>query len=158
MLLSFLEFLRTNKPSPVNYQSAVWALTDNKSIASIEPLTPADRKLRDHIAKMTKQTNPWYTNGENIRAEPGRPIQRNKIAVKGNLEVVLKENTEFEIVVINSDNEVKATMPTKEPIQKNVKHTFRFGLTVQGWKTGSYQVVLRKTSDGSKIASFPFEV
>lgn len=158
LLLSLLEFLKANKPSPINYQSAVWALTDNESIASIEPLTPADQKLREHIAELTKRTNPWYTSGQNISAEPGRPIQRNTIAVKGNLEVTLNENTEFEIIVVNSDNKVKANLPAKEPIEKNVKHKFRFALTVQGWEMGKYQVLLRKISDGSTIASFPFEV
>lgn len=157
-LLSFLEFIKTSKPSPVNYQAAVWAMTDNESIAAIEPLTPNDQKLRDHIAKMTKQNNPWYTSGRNVVAEPGRPIQRNTIAVKGNLEVTLKEDTEFEMVVVNSDNEVKATLPSKEPIEKNVKHTFRFAVTVQGWEMGKYQVLIRRKVDGSKIAAFPFDV
>lgn len=157
-LLSLLTFLKTNQPSPVNYQAAVWALTDNESIAAIEPITPADKKLREHIALLTKRKDPWYTSGQNIQAEPGRPIQRSTIAVKGNLEVTLKETTEFEIVVINSTNEVKATMPTKEPIEKDVKHTFKFGLTVQGWEMGTYQVVIRKLSDRSTIASFPFQV
>ena len=157
-LHSLLTFLKTNKPSPVNYQAAVWALTDQESIAAIEPLTPADKKLREHIAVLTKQKDPWYTSGQTIQAEPGRPIQRNTIAVKGNLEVILKETTEFEIVVVNSTNEVKATMPTKEPIEKDIKHSFKFGLTVQGWEMGTYQVVLRKLSDESTIASFPFQV
>ena len=157
-LHSLLTFLKTNKPSPVNYQAAVWALTDQESIAAIEPLTPADKKLREHIAVLTKQKDPWYTRGQTVLAEPGRPIQRATIAVKGNLEVTLKETTEFEIVVVNSTNEVKATMPTKEPIEKDIKHSFKFGLTVQGWEMGTYQVVLRKLSDESTIASFPFQV
>jgi hypothetical protein len=158
LLLSFLDFLKTNKPSPSNYQSAVWALTDNESIASIEPYTPTDQKLREHISKLTKRENPWYSSGQQLNVVPGRPIQRNTVNIKGNLEVKLSENTQFEVVVVNSDNKEMMRMPKDQFIEKNIDHSFRFSISVQGWEVGTYHVLLRKKSDQSKIASFAFEV
>lgn len=158
LLLGFLDFLKTNKPSPTNYQAAVWALTDNESIASIEVMNPADQQLREYIAKQTSRSNPWYSNKQQIHAEPGRIIQRNSVSITGDLEFSLNETTHFEIVVVNSNNEVKMGLPSKEPIIKNIKHTFRFSVTVRGWESGQYHVLIRKKSDGSKIASYPFEV
>lgn len=158
LLLSFLDFLKTNKPTPSNYQSAVWALTDNESIASIEPLTPADKKLREHIAKLTKRENPWYSSGQQLNVIPGRPIQRNTVDIKGNLEVKLSESTHFEVVVVNSENKEMMRMPRDQFIEKNIDHSFRFSISVQGWEVGTYHVLLRKKSDRSNIASFAFEV
>lgn len=158
LLLSLLDFFKTNKPTSSNYQSAVWALTDNESIASIEPYTAADQKLRDHIAKLTKRENPWYSSGQQLTIIPGRPIQRNTVNIKGNLEVKLSESTPFEVVVVNSDGNEMMRMPKDQFIEKNIDHSFRFSLSVQGWEVGTYHVLLRKKSDQSKIASFAFEV
>lgn len=158
LLLSFLDFLKSNKPTSSNYQSAVWALTDNESIASIEPLTPADQQLRDHIAKLTKRENPWYSSGQQLNIMPGHPIQRSIVNIKGNLEVKLSESTQFEVIVVNSNNQEMMRMPKDQFIEKNIDHSFRFSISVQGWEVGTYHVVLRKKSDQSNIASFAFEV
>lgn len=158
LLLSLLDFLKTNKPASSNYQSAVWTLTDNESIASIEPYTAADQKLREHIAKLTKRENPWYSSGQQLNVIPGRPIQRNTVDIKGNLEVKLSESTQFEVIVVNSDNKEMMRMPRDQFLEKNIQHSFQFSLSVRGWEVGTYHVLLRKKSDQSKIASFAFEV
>lgn len=158
LLLSFLDFLKTNKPHPDNYQAAIWALTDNASIADIVRNTNDDNKLRDHIATLTKRKNPWNENGQQLSVTPGQPIQRNTVDVKGNLDVTLQENANFDIIVVDSSNEEKMRFPREQFIQKNVPYQFRFSLSVQGWQVGTYRVILKKKTDGSTIASFDFQV
>lgn len=158
LLLSFLEFLKTNKPSPTNYQEAVWALTNGEAISAIEVINDADKSLRDHIAKLTNRANPWYTKGQNTNVEPGRPIERRSIAISGHMEVTLGEDTPFRYVVINDRGEEKAILNPKVPIEKNVKHTIRFALTIQGWEKGKYKVILKRLSDNSNIKTFDFEI
>lgn len=158
LLLSLLNFLKENKPTSSNYQSAIWTLTDNESIAAIEPYTPADQKLREYLAKLTKRENPWYSSGQQLSVIPGRPIQRNTIDIKGNLEFTLSESTQFEVIVVNSDNKEMMRMKKDQSIEKDIKHSFHFSLSVRGWEVGTYYVLLRKKSNQSKIASFKFEV
>ncbi len=158
LLLSLLDFLKTNNPHPNNYQAAIWALTDNSPIADIVRNTADDNKMREHIAKLTKRENPWNANGQQLNVVPGRPIQRNTVDVKGNLDVTLQENANFDIVVVDSQNEEKLRFPREQSIQKNIPYSFRFSLSVQGWEVGTYRVILKKKTDGSTIASFDFQV
>ena len=85
LLLSLIEFLKTNKPSPSNYQEAVWAITNGEPISSIEVMNESDEKLRSHIAKLTNRPNPWYSKDQKTTIEPGRPIERNSISVSAKI-------------------------------------------------------------------------
>ncbi|MBN9295107.1 MAG: hypothetical protein J0G96_14105 [Flavobacteriia bacterium] len=157
-LLSFIDFLKTNTVSPDNYQAAIWALTDNEEISSILPLTEADKKLREHIAKLTNRKNPWYSSEQQVQAEQGRPIQRNRVDIQGELFVKLQENTEFTVSVENAAHEVKLEMPGTHLIEKNVENSFSFKVSVKEWEIGKYSVVLRKKSNKAKIAFHDFNV
>lgn len=158
LLLSLLEFLKTNKPSPSNYQEAVWAITNGEPISSIEVINEADKELRSHIAKLTNRPNPWYSKDQKTSIEPGRPIERSSISVSGNMEVSLPVDTPFKFVVLDDKGNEKAVIQPKASIIKNVEHSFRFALTVAGWNKGKYKIVLKRLSDNSSIKTFDFEI
>ncbi|MCO5258808.1 MAG: hypothetical protein M9916_01570 [Crocinitomicaceae bacterium] len=158
LLIAFLDFLKTNNPSKTNYQNAVWALTDRESISSIEVKNDADNKLREFIAKQTNRTNPWHTNVQNMNVVPGRPIERRTMAVSGHLDVTTTKDIPFHFVVVNDRGEEKQIINTNQTIEKNIKNTFRFALTVQGWEKGKYKINIQSKEDGSIIKAFDFEI
>ncbi|HNS42043.1 MAG TPA: hypothetical protein PKN22_04735 [Taishania sp.] len=158
LLLAFLEFLKTNQPSKSNYQEAVWALTDKEPIESIEVKNDADTKLREFIAKKTNRTNPWYYKQQSVGVTPGRPIERRTIAVSGHLDITTTEDTPFRIIVVDLAGKELQVLNQNNTIEKNVKHSFRFALTVQGWQKGKYKILIQKEADKSTIKAFDFEV
>jgi hypothetical protein len=157
-LVDFLGFLEKNKVSKENYQVALWALTDASPIADISSITKEDMLMRDWIAKTTNRVNPWYDTGNRIDAEPGRPIRRTPVSVKGELKLFLKEDTTFELLVLDDEKKEMMRFPRNPFVQKNSDYTFRFNVQVEGWRVGTYKVVLRNVKDKSEISVFNFEV
>lgn len=156
-LISFLDFLKTNKITKDNYQAAIWAISDNEDIASIEPITDADNKLREFIAKMTNRKNPWYSKPQTIVANPGQMIERKSVNINGMLEVKVTDSYDVIVTVENSKGEVKMKLPPMT-LDKNSDNSFQFKVEASRWEVGDYKVVIRKKSDNKEVKRFDFKV
>lgn len=156
-LLSFLSFIKTTKVSEGNYQSAIWAITDNEDIASIEPISDGDTKLREHISTLTGRKNPWYSKPQTITANPGQMIVRKSVAIEGTLSVSTTTTYDVFVSVENSKGEVKMKL---EPmtLDKNSDNSFNFKVSASRWEVGNYKVVIRKVSDNKEVKRFDFTV
>jgi hypothetical protein len=156
-LISFLDFVKTNPVSKDNYQSAIWSISDNEDIASIDPINEADKKLREFIAKMTNRKNPWYSKPQQITVNPGQLIERKSVNINGILEVKVTESYDVYVVVENSKGEVKMKLPVMS-LDKNSDNSFQFKVEASRWEVGDYKVVIRKVSDNKEVKRFDFKV
>ncbi|HRO76692.1 MAG TPA: hypothetical protein PLP27_11155 [Crocinitomicaceae bacterium] len=157
-LNSFVNFLKTNKVSKENYQSAIWAITDNEDIAAIDPKTEADKALRKHIATMTNRKDPWYNRAQNIVATPGVQIERRSANIDGMLEINPATTMEIAVTVEDDKGNIKMQMPKTIRLDKGIQNSFSFNVKVGNWEVGKYHVMLRKVGTKEKIKQFDFTV
>ncbi len=157
-LISTINFMTKNKVSQSNIQAALWAVTDGEDIGSIAPLTEADKGLRNHIATLTKRTNPWYNKAQHTVANPGMQIQRNSVSLEGMLKINVTEKMIVLVTVENDKNEVKMKMPSPLELDKGSENSFSFKVKVSNWEVGKYHVVVRKKETNAKIKQFDFTV
>lgn len=157
-LISTINFLIQNKVSQSNIQSALWAVTDGEDIGSIEALTEGDKGLRNHIATLTKRTNPWYNKTQQTVANPGMQIQRNSISLEGLLKIKPTQTIKVLVTVENDKNEVQMKMNKVLELTKDTENSFNFKVSVSNWEVGKYKVIVRKEGTKEKVAQFDFTV
>lgn len=156
-LISFLDFVKKNEVTKDNYQSAIWAITDDDDIASIEGHTEADNALREFVAKMTGRKNPWYTKPTCYESNPGERIEKHPVSIEGIIEVQVEKDFEVYVSVENAAGKQKFKLKNML-MKKGVNNKFTFKVKASGWEVGDYKVIVRKVSDNSEVKSYPFTV
>lgn len=123
-------------------QDAVWALSDKHPISNITSENPLETKsLREELSKITGLKNEWYETPQIRNVDPFGNINRETVAVQGNIEFDNKVNATFHQEVQDKNGVI--LMKTEKPFKIGVgKVKYFFKLQVTGWEKGKYYVKL----------------
>lgn len=140
--------------SDFSIQDAIWSITDNASVSNIEG---SDKTLvkavKDFLFKHTKQPETWYTSPQVRVIQPDRSINRETVAIQGELEFSGKQGAKVYEEICKENGEVLYTMK-EYTVQKNGNVSYSFNLKVKGWKKGKYHVNVKSGNEVWKKFEF----
>ena len=138
-----------------SYQEAVWAVSDNYPVSTIEANTPESKAFRQYVADLTGQTNTWYTATQNYSVNAQRRIVPLPTIVKGQVEFPSDGVSVIKQEVVDKDGVVRFEMPPATP-KKSAKCTMDFSVKVVGWEKGDY--TLRIVMNDVELKAYPFTI
>lgn len=148
-----IAYLKGKNVDKSTFQDAVWAITDNSSVSSIEAKNPQTQAFRTYLAELTGQKDTWYTSIQRHTVTPERRIVREPVIVRGKLEFPSVGTSVIRQEVVDKDGVVKFAMPEATP-KKSAKVTMEFAVKVGGWDPGEYTVRILK--DDVELKTYPF--
>jgi hypothetical protein len=148
-------YVKGKKLPKTSYQEAVWAVSDNASVACIEASTPESKAFRQFVADLTGQTNTWYTATQNYTVTPQRRIVALPTIVRGQVSFASDGVSVIRQEVVDKNGVVRFEMPPATP-KKSVKCTMDFSVKVSGWEKGDY--TLRIVMADVELKTYPFTI
>ena len=158
-LMQLAKYVSTNKNIPDDVkQDAVWAVSDNSSVASIYHSENEDavKALRKKVCEITGQKDVWYNSKNNTRLDANRNIVREPVSIEGKLLAKIDKAGEIWYEVYDSEGNKTSRNNGKGKMPSAGEYNLTFRLTVEGWKKGNYTVKLM--FEGNSIYEAPFEV
>ncbi|MFM2286330.1 MAG: hypothetical protein RLZZ543_1827 [Bacteroidota bacterium] len=130
---------RSNYPSYA-IQSAVWALSDNHSIAAISTSEKGgNNPLRSLVAKVKNLPLPWYS----IEYEPdtSRLFSNKPQRVWGEIEYYVPNNGQVTLVIKDAKGRNIRTLINAQNVNPGT-YTYFVDEPLKGWKNGTYTLML----------------
>lgn len=150
-----IEHLKNNPSNKLDYQDAVWTITDGHSLSNIYRDDLHSKKLRLFLADLTGQENPWYNSPHDYTLNEDRTIRRDVHEIKGELAFSCAPGTTIIEEVCRADGTVMLSHenPNKVPYG-TVRYEFKLKTT--NWPKGEYYVMIRSTE--KDIQKFEFVI
>lgn len=154
-LVALKTYMTGKKVGPSTMQDAVWVLTNNSSIANIDG-QPAKvvGDLRDYLAKLTGQENPWHTAVQQTQVV-NQQIVSTPVQITGSIDLLVKKDDVIYEEIVTSAGVVKEktqTITTKRDSQLN----YKFRIMVRGWASDKYKVNVYHNN--KVVKSYNFDV
>lgn len=141
-LIKLAEYMRSKNFSTDVKQSAVWAVSDRKSLSHIYEEGNEDqvKELRKFISTLTGQPNVWYSTECNIEILADRTIAATPVKVSGDIDYHVTRPGKMNAAVYKEDGTKLFTLGEGMQLPRSGDYSFFFNLTVKGWKNGIYEV------------------
>ena len=148
-------FVRDKKVNKTTYQDAVWAISDNHSVANIEANDASSVALRKYVAEITGQKNTWYTTPQQVTIDEAGNFRRESVTIQGTLVFDCSKGDKIYQDIHKENGDVY--MSSDQSFTSPVAHmNMDFKLRVKGWEKGNYYIYLH---DGSnQLARFDFTI
>lgn len=148
-------FVKDKKVSKSNYQDAIWAISDNKSVSNINAELPIDKELRKFVASLTGQKDTWYTTPQNVTVDQRGNFNMETVLIHGDLSFTCAKGTKVYQDIHKGNGEMFfQSNKSMTSVSGNVDYNFR--LSVKGWERGKYYI---RIHDGTKeLSRYEFEI
>ncbi|TNE55082.1 MAG: hypothetical protein EP338_05050 [Bacteroidetes bacterium] len=154
-LVALTKFLKGKKYDNDVLQSAVWTISDRRSISSVYGKDQdAILALREELSKITGLKNPWYSSPERRSLDRNRNINRETVMVHGDIRFECPEGAKVHQEIRDAAGNVKAKDEETPLRAGNVR--YRFNVQVRGWERGTYFVKLM--NGDQELVSREFEI
>ena len=148
-------YLKGKKITKTTYQDAVWAISDNYSVANIVAENPTDKAFRKYVADLTGQKNTWFTSPQSVQIDEDGNFNMETVKISGRLSFECPRGTKVHQDIHKENGEMfhegKRTMTAGG---SNVNYAFH--LAVMGWEKGVYYI---RVHDGTnELGKYTFTV
>jgi hypothetical protein len=134
--------------------AAVWVVSDNHPVSSIESDNPEQvRELREFVSKLKGVEVPWYSS-EYIKSEDVL-FTGITTTIKGDLAIYIPHNCMVSICIADSEGRIISVLD-KNVLFNPGTYRFTFTLHVSDWKSGKYYY--RLYADGSILKQKEFDI
>lgn len=149
------DFVKDKKVSKSNYQDAVWAISDNKSVSNINAELPVDKEFRKFVATLTGQKDTWYTTPQNVTVDDRGNFNMETVLIHGDLSFTCGKGAKvYQDIHKGNDELFFQSNKCMTAASGNVHYNFR--LSVKGWEKGKYYI---RIHDGTKeLSRYEFEI
>lgn len=142
-LQTLANHLNSNTYPESMYQTAVWCVSDNNSVADIYFQDQnASNQLREETCKITGQKNVWYTNKTNFSLDDRGYINREPVMVSGAITMTIDKPITFRTEIRRADHSLLLKLERETKIERIGKFDYEFSMKVRGWEKGKYFVVV----------------
>jgi hypothetical protein len=156
-LIELAKFINGKGYSDGTKQNAIWAVSDEETIAAIfENDKEEVKELRNYVCDLTERPNPWYNSVQEYRITETRHIESSPVEIVGMLEYEVKEAGKMRLSVYKSNGELVRDIFKDVAINHTGETAFNFKGKVKGWEKGGYQV--KVFINEKEIHMMPFEV
>lgn len=147
-LQKLADYLNSNKDFDSHeIQEAVWCVSDNHSVSNIYASTPKKSKqLQTFVAELTGQKITWNSVKRNHRIVNGY-IETEPVFVSGKIVFSTESTTKVKSKIIDDEGNDVYLNPDQMTLPKTDRAELEFGLTVNGWESGTYYVVYYDQND-----------
>lgn len=140
--------------SPSDFQHAVWAITDGRSVSNIVR-NNSTNALRSYAAELAGQEDTWYSSPQEISVDELGRIVNTTTTITGELSFQCKKGASIQQDVHNSTGEkLISSRPYKTIRAGNITYTFK--IKVSRWPKGDYYVRLH--DEQSEIKKYLFKI
>lgn len=148
-------FVKGKNISKSNYQDAVWAVSDNKSVSNINAELPVDKEFRKFVASLTGQKDTWYTTPQNVTVDDHGNFNMETVLIHGDLSFTCAKGAKVYQDIHKENGEV-FFHSDKSMTSLSGKVDYNFRLSVKGWERGKYYI---RIHDGTKeLSRYNFEI
>lgn len=155
-LQKLVDFIKLKKIDVDYFQSMVWTVSDNHSVAPIPSLTQTDKEIRKFLCDLTNQKETWYSASQTQSIDNNGYIVRNTTEVGGNYRFSCLRNTYIHEEIHKETGGVIMRSQKRRTLWDGpVESTFH--IRVKGWLKGKY--FLKVMDDKNQVlTSYEFEV
>jgi hypothetical protein len=156
-LIKLASFIKGKGYSNQTKQSAVWAVSDGESIATIfddEQENVGD--LRSYVCELTERPNPWYNSTVKYTIREDRQIETSPTLIEGTIEYKVVEKGKMKLSIYRVDGSFVKDIFKDIAMNHICETSINFKGKVQGWEPGGYEV--RILINDKVIQAMPFEV
>lgn len=157
-ITQLVAFLPQKNISKDLVQDAIWNICDGELPTSLFEENNKDvDELRKLVCSINGVDEPWYEKKRRIEMDENRQVLRLPVSVEAKLSYrVEKPGGKLSYQVIDAAGSVLRTYQSKSTFPQKGNYNMGFKLTVSGWETGQYTLVLYM--DGEVLKEYPFEV
>lgn len=154
-LKKLVTFLGENKMKSDNFQSAVWAITDDHSVSNIDPNEAKSKALRKYLCEITGKKDNWYTSPQDVDVDPYGNFNFETVRINGEIGFDCNRGKKISEDICNAEGQVMfSSSSTFTPMTDHVR--YNFNLSVKGWEKGDYYVLIK--DETGELARFEFQV
>lgn len=148
-------YVKGKNISKTNYQDAVWAISDNKSVSNINAEQAVDKEFRKFVATLTGQKDTWYTTPQNVSVDERGNFNMETVLIHGDLSFTCARGTKVYQDIHKGNGEMFfQSNRSMTAASGNVHYNFR--LSVKGWERGKYYI---RIHDGTnELSRYEFEI
>jgi hypothetical protein len=156
-LLSLANYIKGKGISNHVKQSAVWAVSDGESIATIFDGEEEEvKELRSYVCELTERPNPWYNSTVKYTIREDRQIETLPTLIEGKIEYEVVETGKMKLSIYKEDGSFVKDIFKDIAMNHKCETYINFKGKVQGWEKGGYEV--RILINDTVIQTMPFEV
>lgn len=152
-MIKLLAYFKGKKWDAPTYQSALWAVSDNRSVSNIQNQTADGKALRKFLCGLTGQKETWYHTPQNHTVTPTREIQSAPFKISGKVDFTSDGSTKMALAVYKANGDLIHRFEDRAYPKKG-KVESEFSLKVEGWDKGNYEV--RILNGETVVKKFPF--
>lgn len=157
-LLALAEYAGDKRFSNSVNSSAVWAVSDNKSVSNVYDGNKSVKidSLQSAICRITGQEKPWYNTRQEIHLDEERNIVASPVSLQGTLTAEIDKPGIVKYAIYNAAGEQQSSRALSMNLPRKGQYDLNFSLKVRGWESGTYTVKI--IFDGESIHERNFEV
>lgn len=146
-------FMKGKHFSKSNYQSIVWAISNNHSVSSIPDDTKDNQELRKLLCKLTNQIDTWYNSVHKRTVNEKGIINSETVSVGGKYKFVCPKNTIIHQEIHKEGGGVMLRDEKRRTVSDG-EIEYSFNIRVKGWQKGKY--ILKIMTNTSVIEEYEF--